>query len=36
MVQSFGVQPKPPQNCRDYINADICSCSLIGPVLDAT
>ena len=36
MVQSFGVQPKPPQNCRDDINADICSYSLIGPVLDAT
>ena len=36
MVQSFGVQPKPPQNCRDYINADISSYSLIGLVLDAT
>ena len=36
MVHSFGVQSKQPQNCRDYINADICSYSLIGPVLDAT
>ena len=36
MIQSFGVQSKQPQNCRDCINADICFYSLIGPVLDAT
>ena len=36
MVRFFGVQSKPPQSCRDDINADIYSCSLIGPILDAT
>ena len=36
MVKSFGVQSNPPQNCRDDINTDIRSYSLIGPFLDAT
>ena len=36
MIQSFGVQSKQPQNCHDDINADICSFSLINPVVDVT